>query len=148
MTDIQAALGRSQLKKIKAFQRQREKIAETYTENLGSLPLDLPQLTPGARCSWHLYPICVRDSEALRNRVMSQLHHAGVMANLHYLPVPRLKYYWSKKAGVSGLCPVASRFAARAISLPIYPSMNLSHQRHVLACLQSQLLAPKRKKRG
>jgi len=146
MTDIQAALGRSQLKKIKAFQRQREKIAETYTENLWHLPLDLPQLTPGARCSWHLYPICVRGDEAPRNKAMGQLHRAGVMANLHYLPVPMLKYYRSKKAKVKDLCPVADRYATQALSLPIYPSLRLNQQRLVLACLQSQWRARKKKK--
>jgi len=146
MTDIQAALGRSQLKKIKAFQRQREKIAETYTENLGHLPLDLPQLTPGARCSWHLYPICVRGDETLRNKVMGQLHRAGVMTNLHYFPAPGLKYYRSKKVKVKNHCPVANRYAARALSLPIYPSLRLNQQLHVLVCLQSQWRVRKKKK--
>jgi len=123
MTDIQAALGRSQLKKIKVFQRQREKIAETYTENLGHLPLDLPQQTPGARSSWHLYPVCVRGKEASRNKVLGQLRREGILANLHYLSVPRFQFYLKKKNKIPFRCPQAEIFVQREISLPIFPKM-------------------------
>ena len=123
MTDFQAALGRNQLRKIKGFQRQREKIAETYTENLGHLPLDLPQQTLGARSSWHLYPVCIHGGEAMRNKVLGRLRDAGIIANLHYLSVPQFRFYLKKNGKTLFRCPQAEMFAMREISLPIFPKI-------------------------
>lgn len=139
MTDIQAALGRSQLKKIKAFQRQREKFAETYTENLGHLPLDLPRLTYGARSSWHLYPVCVQGDEAARNKVMGDLRREGILANLHYLSVPRLQFYLKKKGKRLFRCPQAKKFAQREISLPIFPKMKNEAGQKIISVLGKAL---------
>ena len=123
MTEIQAALGRSQLKRIKEFHTAREKIATWYTNQLIQGQVDLPRLTRGARSSWHLYPVCVRGDENLRNKVMGRLHRAGVMANLHYLPVPQFRFY-RKRTGKKYLpCPQAEKFARAEISLPIFPGM-------------------------
>jgi len=126
MTDIQAALGRSQLKKIKAFQREREKIAQTYTKKLGHLPLELPQLTPGSRSSWHLYPVCVYGGEAMRNTVLDRLRTGGILANLHYLSVPQLAFYIKHRQRHFFSCPQAKKFEQSEISLPIYPAMRRS----------------------
>ena len=123
MTDIQAALGRSQLKKIRALHKKREKIAGIYSQNLALLPLDLPQPTPGTRSSWHLYPVCVRGRETLRNRVMHRLHQGGVLANQHYISVPRFRYYQRQKKQTSWPCPKAEKFEQREISLPIFPNL-------------------------
>jgi len=126
MTDFQAALGRSQLKKIGSFQRGRERVAQEYNKTLVNLPLDLPRVTPSARSSWHLYPVCLQGSDPSRDRVLKQLRKDGINANLHYLPIPAFRYYRSelKKRQVS--CPEAKKFSERAISLPIYP--HLSHE--------------------
>ena len=135
MTEIQAALGRSQLKKIKAFQTEREKIAACYTKQLRRVPLDLPRLTQGARSSWHLYTVCVQGGETLRNKVMGRLHRAGVMANLHYLPVPQFRFY-RKRTGKKYLpCPQAEKFARTEISLPIFPAMQKQAIQRVVAAL-------------
>ena len=135
MTEIQAALGRSQLKKIKAFHTEREKIAACYTKHLRQVPLDLPRLTQGARSSWHLYPVCVRGGENLRNKVMSRLHRAGVMANLHYLPVPQFRFYRKRKGQKYMPCPQAEKFARTEISLPIFPAMQKQAIQRVVADL-------------
>jgi len=135
MTDIQAALGRSQLKKIKVFQRQREKIAETYTENLEHLPLDLPQQTPGARSSWHLYPVCVQGDEAARNKVMGGLRREGILANLHYFSVPRLLFYLKKKNRNFFPCPEAKKFAQSGISIPIWPNLKKAELTKIIKLL-------------
>jgi dTDP-4-amino-4,6-dideoxygalactose transaminase len=135
MTDIQAALGRSQLKKIRNLQRQREKIVETYNENLNRFPLDLPQLTPRARSSWHLYPVCVQGGEATRNKVMSGLRRKGILANLHYLSVPRFQFYLKKKGKRPFRCPQAEKFAEREISLPIFPKMKTQAVQKVISVL-------------
>jgi dTDP-4-amino-4,6-dideoxygalactose transaminase len=132
MTDIQAALGRSQLKKIDFFQRQRESIAQSYTKGLVNLSLDLPKITKGARSSWHLYPVCIQGGASSRDRVMARLRQAGIQANLHYLPVPRFRFYQNRRLRPYLSCPVAAEFAAREISLPIFPGLKLLEQSKVI----------------
>jgi len=135
MTEIQAALGRSQLKRIKEFHAAREKIATWYTNQLIQGQVDLPRLNRGARCSWHLYPVCVRGDENLRNKVMGRLHRSGVMANLHYLPAPQFRFY-RKRTGKKYLpCPQAEKFARTEISLPIFPAMQKQAIQRVVAAL-------------
>ncbi len=135
MTEIQAALGRSQLKKIKAFHTEREKIAACYTKQLRQVPLDLPRLTQGARSSWHLYSVCVQGGENLRNKVMSRLHRAGVMANLHYLPVSGFQFYKERTGKKYMQCPQAEKFGREEISLPIFPAMKKQAIQKVVAVL-------------
>jgi dTDP-4-amino-4,6-dideoxygalactose transaminase len=135
MTDIQAALGRSQLKKIRTFQRKREKIAETYKENLSRFPLDLPRLTPRARSSWHLYPVCVQGNEGMRNKLIGHLRRDGILANLHYLSVPRFRFYLKKNNKSFFPCPVAAKLAQREISLPIFPKMKTQAVQKVISVL-------------
>jgi UDP-4-amino-4,6-dideoxy-N-acetyl-beta-L-altrosamine transaminase len=132
LTDFQAALGRSQLKKIRQFQACREKIAASYTENLGQFPLDLPRLTSGAQSSWHLYPICVRGGVSARDRAMNRLRRAGIQVNLHYLSVPRFQFYRNRRQRPYLPCPVAERFAEKEISLPIFPGLKPKEQARVV----------------
>jgi UDP-4-amino-4,6-dideoxy-N-acetyl-beta-L-altrosamine transaminase len=139
MTEIQAALGRSQLKKINAFHLAREKTAGYYARQLRQVQLDLPRLTQGARSSWHLYPVCIQGSENLRNKVMGRLHCAGVMANLHYLPVTQFRFY-RKRTGKKYLpCPQAEKFARTEISLPIFPAIKNQAIQRVVAELGKAL---------
>lgn len=139
ITDIQAALGRSQLKKIEAFQRQREIIAQSYTSRLKNLPLELPKLTKGARSSWHLYPVCVQGNGGLRDRVMRSLRRAGILVNLHYLPVPRFRFYQRKYEKSFFPCPQAKRFAQVEISLPIFPTKKEKATNKVISALRKTL---------
>lgn len=140
MAEMQAALGRSQLRKIKTFRASRQKIASAYVKSLSPLPLDLPRQTNGARSSWHLFPVCVQAGPAYRDKVMSRLQHTGIMANLHYLPVPWLRFY-RKKTGLAFMpCPHAKKFSEREISLPIFPSMNNKQKKKVLEILKKCLL--------
>ena len=139
MTEIQAALGRSQLKRIKEFHTAREKIATWYTNQLIQGQADLPRLTRGARSSWHLYPVCIRGNENLRNKVMGRLHRAGVMANLHYLPVTQFQFYRKRKGQKYMPCPQAEKFARAEISLPIFPAMKKLAIQKVVAVLGKAL---------
>lgn len=138
MTDIQAALGRSQLKKIRIFQKKREKIAEAYSKSLLHLPLDLPRLTPGARSSWHLYPVCVKKGAPFRDKVLGRLHRAGVMGNLHYLCVPSFQFYQKIKRKFFP-CPLAEKLARQEISLPIFPNMKDISFKKVVSTLSTVL---------
>jgi len=101
-------------------------------ENLRHLPLELPQLTPGSRSSWHLYPVCVRKGGSTRDRVMARLRQAGIQANPHYLPVPRFRFYQNRRLRPYLSCPVAAEFAAREISLPIFPGLKSFEQSKVI----------------
>ena len=139
MTDIQAALGRSQLKKIKSFRAAREKIAAAYTNQLSQLPLDLPKLTRGARSSWHLYPVCVQGNEVTRNKVMGGLRREGILANLHYLSVPQFQFYKRSLRKTLLPCPLAEKFARTEISLPIFPDIQKQAIQRVVAVLEKAL---------
>jgi len=135
MTDVQATLGRSQLKKILRFQRQREEISKSYQIALSHLPVDLPQVVPGGTSSWHLYPLCIRRPSPFRDTVLVKLRKKGILANLHYWPVPALRYYArQKKRGVP--CPRAMEFAKKCVSLPIFPGLSQADQAKVLRCLR------------
>jgi dTDP-4-amino-4,6-dideoxygalactose transaminase len=138
ITEMQAALGRSQLKRIQTFQQQRERIALKYSKDLAQLPLDFPRLTPGARSAWHLYPVCVKKEPPLRDKILKQLHRAGVMGNLHYISVPRLRFYRKLKK-TAAPCPQAKKFEEREISIPIYPSLSKKQQEVAVVCLAKSL---------
>ena len=136
MNDIQAALGRSQLKKIKVFHAARERIASAYSDQLRTPRLELPRLTQGARSSWHLYPVCVQGSEGLRNRIMERLRRRKIFTNLHYLSVPQFQFYLKKNANSYFPCPRAEMFAQREISLPIFPAIKEKTAKKVIDALK------------
>ena len=129
MTDIQAALGRSQLKRIGQFMKKRRQIAKTYNSQLKKSPIVLPSLTAGADSSWHLYVATIPKGQTMEDRdvLIQRLQAAGIKANLHYLPAQNFSYYRKWISNRRGLkrgfspCPVAQEYARRAISLPICP---------------------------
>lgn len=147
MTDIQAALGRSQLKRIGQFQKKRRQIAKTYNLQLKSTPLILPSSTTGANSSWHLYVAATPQSQTMeeRDNLIQWLQAAGIKANLHYLPVQNFSYYRNRMSNRRGLkrgfspCPVAQEYARRAISLPIYPDLSKKSQNRIVSSLKQIL---------
>lgn len=140
MTDIQAALGRSQLTKAVRFQRERTKIAEDYSFRLAGLPLELPQLTAGAKSAWHLYPVVVSGGQGKRDQILKQLRTKGIFANLHYMPVPALQFYRriANQLAWDGY-PVAKKYTDRALSLPIFPGLRAKDSSKVSQCLAEAL---------
>ena len=144
MTDIQAALGRSQLKRIGQFMKKRRQIAKTYNLQLKKSPLIVPALTTGANSSWHLYVATIPQSQRMedRDKLIQGLQAAGIKANLHYLPVQNFSYYQNRMSNRRGLkrgfspCPVAQEYARRAISLPIYPDLKPKDQKYTMETLR------------
>jgi len=134
LTDMQCALGLSQLKKLDGFIQRRREAAARYHEALsGVAELILP--TESERCvsGWHLYPIRVSDTDA-RRRVFDGMRAAGIGVQVHYIPVHFHPYY--EKMGYSrGLCPEAEKFYAGEISLPIFPGLTHEDQDFVIAIL-------------
>jgi dTDP-4-amino-4,6-dideoxygalactose transaminase len=122
MTDIQCALGRSQLRKLPGFLSRRRAIAARYDRELASVAgLELPGRRQGAESAWHLY--VVRVSDATRRRAFFEtLRGRGIGVQVHYLPVYRHPYY-QDLGYADGLCPRAEDFYARAVSLPIFPGL-------------------------
>ena len=123
MTDLQAALGVSQLRKLDRFLLRRREIAGRYDVDLADSPgLELPGRRDGTEPAWHLYVVRVSD-KARRRAFFEALQRQGLAVQVHYLPVYRHPFY--EDLGYrAGLCPVAEDFYARAVSLPIFPAMS------------------------
>jgi dTDP-4-amino-4,6-dideoxygalactose transaminase len=140
MTDIQAALGFSQIQRLDKFVSARHKIAERYDADLNLLPMITPHQSSVTYSSYHLYPI--RVSEAKSGKTQRQVYDAlwqnGVAANLHYIPVHRQPYYESL-GFKAGDFPEAERFHREVISIPMYPTLDTQQQTTVIATLTSVL---------
>lgn len=139
MTDIQAALGISQLKKLEKFILRREEIVRQYNQAFKELSgLTLPYQMENTRSSWHLYTIQVNLEEAHLNRdkFFTDLMEHNIGVNVHYIPVYRHPYY--RNLGYpEGLCPEAEAFYARAISLPLFPKMSDGDVAYVIDTIRS-----------
>jgi UDP-4-amino-4,6-dideoxy-N-acetyl-beta-L-altrosamine transaminase len=122
LSDLHAALGRSQLRRLDAFIAARRVIAARYSEALADLDsLEPPAVRPGAAPGWHLYVVRVREA-GRRRAFFEALQARGILVQVHYIPVYHHPY-WAALGYRRGLCPVAEDFAARAVSLPIFPAM-------------------------
>lgn len=126
MTDIQAALGLSQLQRLDDYIERRHQLAARYDKILSDLPIRTPALASGAKSALHLYPIQLHNS-IVRNKVFSNLRTSGIGVNVHYIPVHTQPDY--KRIGfASGYCPVAEAYYARTMSLPLFGSMTDEQQ--------------------
>jgi dTDP-4-amino-4,6-dideoxygalactose transaminase len=136
MTDIQAALGVSQMTRLDEFIDKRQRIARYYKDALAGLPLQAPWQAPGSYSSYHLYPIRLNlgEDKQTQRHVYDAFHAAGILVNLHYMPVYRQPYYESMGFKV-GYCPNAEQYHREAISIPIYSSMTEAQQHEVVSCL-------------
>ena len=134
MTDLQAALGLSQLKKLDVFVAKRLEAVARYRSLLQNLPLDLPEECPAGQSAWHLYIIQLHD-ENRRLAVFEALRSAGIGVNVHYIPIHTQPYY--QKLGFQwGDFPQAEAFYSRIISLPLYADLTAEQQQQVALALQ------------
>ncbi|WP_434562984.1 UDP-4-amino-4,6-dideoxy-N-acetyl-beta-L-altrosamine transaminase [Pseudomonas sp. D2-30] len=140
ITDLQAALGLSQLDKLERFIARRRALAARYNRLLNGLPLTLPGLQPEAESAWHLYVVRLRlDEISLDHRqIFEGLRAAGIGVNLHYIPV-HLQPYYRELGFAPGDYPQAERYYAEAISLPMFPSLSDEQQDYVMGQLQRLL---------
>ena len=137
ITDLQAALGLSQLNKLDGFIERRRELAARYDRLLASLPLTLPSPQPEAESAWHLYVVRLQlDRIKLSHRqVFEGLRAAGVGVNLHYIPV-HLQPYYRDLGFAEGDFPQAERYYAEAISLPLFPLLSDEQQDFVVEQLR------------
>ncbi len=136
LTDIQAALGISQLEKTGNFLKKRRRIASLYDSVFSDNPyFDILREQEGYFCSYHLYPIKLKDPyKEKKKELFVQLRKRGVLAQVHYIPV-YLQPYYAKLGYRKGLCPVAEDYYSRELSIPIYPAMKEADIRLVIRAL-------------
>ena len=140
MTDIQAALGLSQMTRIDEYVTRRHKIAKLYDVDLANLPITAPWQAPQSYSSYHLYPIRVNEAQAknTQKQIYNALWESGIAVNMHYIPVHRQPYYENLAFKV-GDFPEAEKFHREVISLPMYPTLETQQQKTVISALDRVL---------
>jgi len=136
LSDIAAALGFSQLRKLDRFLQRRREIATRYGELLKGLPLQTPVPRSDVVPAWHLYVVRLSEPER-RRAVVEGLHRLGIGVQVHYVPVYRHPYY--RNISSRAYCPVAERVYAASLSLPIYPLLSDAEVERTVMALRSVL---------
>lgn len=136
MTDMQAALGLSQMQRLDEFVAKRHAFASRYDRMLADLPVITPWQHADSYSGLHLYVIRLKLAEISKTHreVFETLRAAGVGVNLHYIPVYRQPYY-EQLGFKAGHCPEGEQYYAEAISLPMYPQLTEAQQDKVIAAL-------------
>jgi UDP-4-amino-4,6-dideoxy-N-acetyl-beta-L-altrosamine transaminase len=140
MTDIQAALGLSQLEKLDEFIARRRELAKRYDELLANLPVTTPWQDPNGNSAWHLYVIRLQLEKISQTheQVFVALREKGIGVNLHYIPVHTQPFY-QKLGFETGQFPKAEQYYREAITLPIFPAMTNDEQNEVVSSLKEIL---------
>lgn len=136
LTDIQCALGLSQLRKLSGWIQRRREIAKLYDEAFASGQYVTPLKTSEkAFHSYHLYVVKI-SAEKSRDKVFSSLRERGIGVNVHYIPVHLHPFYRNNFGTSLGLCPVAEAAYERILSLPIFPAMTNDDVSRVIATVK------------
>lgn len=137
ITDIQAALGASQMERLEEFVTRRRALAARYNELLKALPLTLPYQHPDTNSSWHLYVIRLQldRSTKTHRQVFEELRANGIGVQLHYIPVHTQPYY-QELGFKTGDFPESEKYYGEAISLPMFAAMTDADQDRVVATLK------------
>ncbi|MDB5339614.1 MAG: UDP-4-keto-6-deoxy-N-acetylglucosamine 4-aminotransferase [Planctomycetaceae bacterium] len=141
MTELQGALGLSQMDRLEPYVSRRHELARRYDNLLAVLPVTIPWQHPDTYSGLHLYLIRLQldKTRAAHSRVFAFLREQGIGVNLHYIPVHTQPYYQAM-GFKPGDFPEAERYYAEAISLPMYSGLMDSQQDTVVAALRRALL--------
>jgi UDP-4-amino-4,6-dideoxy-N-acetyl-beta-L-altrosamine transaminase len=140
MTELQAALGTSQLAHLDAWLARRHQLADAYDAALAALPLILPVRPQGSRSALHLYVVQLDPAKTRLTRrvVFDRLRAAGIGVNVHYIPV-HLQPDYLRLGFAPGQFAAAETYYGRAISIPMYASLTDANQRAVIDALRTAL---------
>jgi perosamine synthetase len=145
ITDIQCALGLSQLTKLPAWVERRQFIAQRYDQALSGLDgIRALSVNPQVSHAYHLYVVRLDLQAGGMNRstAFSQLRNQGILVNVHYVPVHLHPFYRRQFGTRPGQCPVAEAAYEQILSLPIFPAMDQAQVERVVACAQSIVAEP------
>jgi len=132
MTDLQAALGLSQLARIDEFIEKRNELAKTYNEAFANTAITSLISANDCHSSYHLYLILLPEADTQKHKqAIIALREQGIYAHVHYIPV-HLQPYYQQLGFKLGDCPNAEEYYQRAISLPLYPQLTLFEQDHII----------------
>jgi len=140
ITDIQAALGMSQLRRIDEFIAHRHELVRRYNEAFNNLPVVLPWQHPDTYSAFHLYVIRLKlhEIQKTRREVFEALRQKKIHVNVHYIPVHTQPYY--RKLGFkSGDYPEAEKYYEETVTLPLYPAMSFEEQNYVIQTVKEVL---------
>ena len=138
MTDIQAALANSQIKRLSKIVKRRHEIADIYNKELKNLPVKLPWQDPKTYTSFHLYVIRLKLNEIdiSHEEFFTKMRKAEILVNLHYIPVYFHPYY--RRLGFKkGYCEEAEKYYSDAVSIPMFPSLKDEDQMKVIKTIKS-----------
>ena len=139
LTDLQAALGLSQLQRLGSIVAERQRLLEVYRQQLAAFPLSLLEIPASVRSAQHLAVIRLHDRDPEHHRrVFEGLRSAGIGVQLHYSPM-HLQPYYRRLGFAEGDFPEAEAYARNAISLPLYPGLKEQEQARVVQVLASLL---------
>jgi dTDP-4-amino-4,6-dideoxygalactose transaminase len=145
MSDMQAALGLHQLRRLPEFNARRAELADHYTACFAHLQeVETPRIRPEVGMNWHLYVIRLREVDLSRDEVIARLKERGIGASVHFLPVHMQPYYRETFGYSPDDYPVAAREFERLISLPLFPQMTTQDVERVVAALEDVLAAGRR----
>lgn len=141
MTEMQAALGVSQIERLQSITKSRHKIAQRYNEQLACLPVITPFQIQESYSGLHLYVIRLKLDEIKPTHleVFNSLRAANIGVNLHYIPVHLQPYYQKHFDFQTGDFPQAEQYYKEAISLPLYPDLTKEQQNYIVATLEGIL---------
>lgn len=141
ITDLQCALGCSQLQRLDAFIQRRQEIAQAYQTAFRNLPWITLPITPpfGQQVAWHLYVVQIAFATigTTRTRVMQELTRQGIGTQVHYIPVHLQPYYARKYGYALGKCPMAEAYYQQCLSLPLYPAMTNADVARVITAIRA-----------
>lgn len=140
MTDLQAALGVSQIDRLGDYVARRHALAQRYNHLLQHLPLTLPWQHPDSQSAYHLYVIRLQLAHIPLSHlaVFEALRARDILVNLHYIPVHTQPYY-QQLGFQAGEHPEAERYYREAISIPLHPTLTADEQDTVVAALHDIL---------
>lgn len=140
MTDMQAALGVSQMQRLDEYVTKRHELAERYNKMLKDLPITLPWQSEDSYSGLHLYVIRLQLDKISKTHleVFNGMREAGILVNLHYIPV-HLQPYYQEMGFEEGQFPEAEQYYKEAISLPMFPTMTEEQQNQVVSTLKELL---------